>query len=700
MLTGSNAGLERVISSNTSTQITVSYAFPNSIIAGDTYEIVLLFKDGDHFVANTTLGTNIISEYEDNGTFYVDGLYVINLASTATSVVRGIKTINTMIEFTFNNPSTQGTYGAWSYIDLSAAANSNNINIQFWKISHSVNGILTRSGSPQSDGSNIRYIWANFTSTSCYYNLGLTLDKNATYSNLLFTASRGSRVTLSGNTSTFIATAEKIWSEDTLNGGVTFGTNSNIIVRDCVFNGTSNMQINLASGFTRRIQDCYISTVGGDSIVLGPATASGSSGSFIASRNIITMGRFAYGPSGTGTSTIETRFNDFVPKMYTAFRAIDYESATTFSSAKSDNDYISGTNNATPSNVDTTANTTSTATPPQYRNLTSARTNPKNVRNRPLEIDNVVIGTITSSSATITFDCKNGAVVGHGSTTVNADSGAGTSILDVADTNGFEVGEIIEIGFGTARFEEARVAFIGGSSLTLETNLVYTHTAAQSDTVKKQLRIKALPFIRFGTVSGVYDHQSTLPDKKDWGLIWTEIKDTFNGIQYAWKHYGHSVTLSNLKPSTTYYFKCYAYSPISDLLEAVSEGTFTTTSSTNFTDPGEDNVRLGISYQFDSAVPNKTGNLRVPSVDDVRLGIDFDSNDYLTGTVRLPDPSDVLLGVEYDANDSVTGTLDFPTAAQIAGAVWDEPVASHQTSGSFGKLVFKILTFIKILLTK
>lgn len=62
-----------------------------------------------------------------------------------------------------------------------------------------------------------------------------------------------------------------------------------------------------------------------------------------------------------------------------------------------------------------------------------------------------------------------------------------------------------------------------------------------------------------------------------------------------------------------------------------------------------------------------------------------------------PSAGSVLSGVSYDCGD-LTGTFAAPTAGQIADAVWDEAVAGHTTSGTFGEWFYeKLLTVAKYL---
>lgn len=86
-------------------------------------------------------------------------------------------------------------------------------------------------------------------------------------------------------------------------------------------------------------------------------------------------------------------------------------------------------------------------------------------------------------------------------------------------------------------------------------------------------RLTGLPFIKYGTTSGTYDMQTKLPPPEDYPLYWIGWK-----TDMEWKQTGHSVTLTNLKPGTTYYYKACFVDPFGRLAES-EEGDFTTTSS-------------------------------------------------------------------------------------------------------------------------
>lgn len=69
-------------------------------------------------------------------------------------------------------------------------------------------------------------------------------------------------------------------------------------------------------------------------------------------------------------------------------------------------------------------------------------------------------------------------------TTVNGDSASGQTVLNVANTVGFAVNSPVVINSGGARDEVKRIASIqDGISLTMTSNLLYTHTGAQADVV-------------------------------------------------------------------------------------------------------------------------------------------------------------------------------------------------------------------------
>ena len=335
---------------------------------------------------------------------------------------------------------------------------------------------------------------------------------------------------------------------------------------------TSSLNAGVTAG--QKVSECYFSP-GSGALALGSVNAA-DAGEHSYFMNVSCSGRQLLGANAVGSGTLVSSSNDYrtVPS-YTNYPAINNSNAASYVSATSDHDYMAGNNTACVENIDTTMSTSSTAVPQQYINLTAARTNARSTLNFPLTCDNVVVGTPTANSVTVTFDCTNGAQAGQ-KTTVNSNSNSGQPTVNVTATSMFLVGMPVEIGYGTARSEEGRIASISaGVSITLESNLIYTHTAADADTVVMQLRIDGLPLIKYGTASGVYSMSTALPDIDDWGLVWTGIKTTFKGKIYSWKRTGHSVTLSNLQPNTTYFFTASAYNPLKELCSS-GEYSFTT----------------------------------------------------------------------------------------------------------------------------
>ena len=70
-------------------------------------------------------------------------------------------------------------------------------------------------------------------------------------------------------------------------------------------------------------------------------------------------------------------------------------------------------------------------------------------------------------------------------TYVDADSNSGQTVLNVASTLGYKVGNTVTVNSGGARAETLTISSIqNGVSLTMTGNLAYTHTAAQGDAVE------------------------------------------------------------------------------------------------------------------------------------------------------------------------------------------------------------------------
>lgn len=112
--------------------------------------------------------------------------------------------------------------------------------------------------------------------------------------------------------------------------------------------------------------------------------------------------------------------------------------------------------------------------------------------------------------------------------------------------------------------------------------------------------------------------------------------------------------------------------------------------------PSAGDVRSGTSFDTSS-----TGTLDLPATSAVKTGVTFDGSSK-TGTYdgsdRWTDPGDtnVKLGITYKANSTsanktgLYAAAEGPTASEIAAAVWDELAAGHADTGSFGELVASI----------
>jgi hypothetical protein len=77
-------------------------------------------------------------------------------------------------------------------------------------------------------------------------------------------------------------------------------------------------------------------------------------------------------------------------------------------------------------------------------------------------------------------------------TTVDADSASGQPVLNVASTAKFDKAQGVVINPHGAREEFGTIISVqDGISITLQSNLTYTHTALQADRVKRVGRVEA-----------------------------------------------------------------------------------------------------------------------------------------------------------------------------------------------------------------
>jgi len=567
---GTGSGQEAVITSNTATVLT----FPTLSTAPDAtsvFEIIMAINDGDHFTGNTTI-TNQIWRMEPSSIAYVDGNYTIT--PNGTTAIRFLNTESTVSGIETNSYLTSSK-AAWGYVHIAVNDSAPAIEWGFMEIKGANYVMYIDPSNAVGDGSGMVNFYAENGNNS--FLLGSSWKGDTVFSNILL-KDCGGNVTLSfpsSEASTSSVTFKNCWVEN-VSGVHLFAANGSTtqVLDSCVHIDYNNNQfIYAVSGKTQEIRDSYFTSAPGASgIIIGQASAS-NAGIQKLTRNYIKgcnrPGLFASDSTGTFTSS----FNSYIASISGTYQVWNIGGAGYEDVMTSDYDYIVGFAGAVIGNVDTSNATTSTETPAQYSELTSARTNAQSSQVKPLTTDNIVEGTPTSSQITITFDSTNAGIY---STTVDADSASGGTTLNVTATTGFEVGETIEIGYGTAREETGVIASISaGVSLTLTANLTYTHTSAQGDAVAKCLRNKIIPFIAYGVTTGVYDMQSTVPPREQFGKIWTSQITEYNGNAVSFDVTGHSVTLDNLEGGTTYYYKCCGYLPDGTLIEG-TEGDFTT----------------------------------------------------------------------------------------------------------------------------
>jgi len=686
VLTGVGTGSTAVITSNTSTVLTFSGGWSSTQpTTGSTYELVAIIANGDAVTGALTFGNNCITEIANNAVVTVSSAVAVTFNGTC--IVRWNKTETTYATIQWANRTTS-TMGAWTGLNLNGASLSGG-GINWIKIMDAATALTIAPGSATGTGSGIGPLWVDACLNSVWTSSG-TLDQNKVWSGIYAANCKSANLGYATGGSSFSEIFQRCWIEKSFSSICTFASNASTIqmLRDSVNLCLQNQQMDNVGGSSKFniVQDNYYSgTEQNDgAILMGNSTGTGTV-NYQMQRNVINSSRSGFGGGSSSLGVFKSAFNDWIKDRWTAFQCINITNSTSYGTSTSDNDYMSGTNGGCLENIDTSASTTSTATPHQYSVLTATRTNAKSVRNRPLVIDNVVVGTPTDKSVAVNFDCQNGAVSGQGSSSVTSDSASGQTVLSTTTTTGFEVNELIEIGYGTARYETARIASISaGTSLTLTANLAFSHTAAQADTIKKQLRHFGLPFVRYGTSSGSYNMQTEIPQESETrGLLFAGFKTTYNGTALSWNRLGHSLTLNNLYPSTTYYIQACAYTPHGELLTS-TETSFTTAADTLYSDPGVANVRLATTYSFNGS-SNRTGTARIPAIANVKIGYAYDSSDSLTGTYdgsdRYTDPleANVKSGVTYTFN-TVLKTGIYVLAVIILSTVLQFP------TDRFGKM--------------
>ncbi len=159
-------------------------------------------------------------------------------------------------------------------------------------------------------------------------------------------------------------------------------------------------------------------------------------------------------------------------------------------------------------------------------------------------------GNITEPSGNnysqLSFDSWN-AAADLGSTTVNGDSNSGQAVLNVAATTNFVVGNRVLIGDGTARFEVGVILSIqAGVSLTLTSNLTYTHTAGQADVAispetaqNNGVVTLATPSGSWGLITYVVIYLDTTP--AFYGTVPNQTPDNGDTVEWLDKQLGVSI---------------------------------------------------------------------------------------------------------------------------------------------------------------
>jgi len=342
------------------------------------------------------------------------------------------------------------------------------------------------------------------------------------------------------------------------------------------------------NGTNHTIQDCYLSQI------TNSCTATISAAcSVVFQRNVCYKTEAATVVQNEASSTTTSSYNDLMD-------GTNYALSRGGGTLSSDNDYVAGNLRRPSSVIDISYNT--------QVNGTMTRTNARNTPNKPLSVSNIVAGSPTSDSITITFDCAEGS---------------------------------------------------SGN------------------------RLYGIGFIKYGTTSGIYTMQSFVPDEQSLPLYWINWKTT-GGVSF--KQTGHSVTLSNLKPGTTYYYKCCFIDPLGRLAES-SEDSFTTTDSSVY--PSESDVRQAVTYgptgteytgnvvlpleavvresiQYGANGTEYTGNDVLPSEGNVRVNVYYGSEGTeFVGVFAYPEEEYVLDGIDYGAYGEFTGNYVVPEDGKI-----------------------------------
>jgi len=168
-----------------------------------------------------------------------------------------------------------------------------------------------------------------------------------------------------------------------------------------------------------------------------------------------------------------------------------------------------------------------------HTHSTPNHTHPTHTHTIPNHTHDITYGIYEDSqSPALNIFLDNGSGYGKNiltNTTVDTDSAAAQTVLNVTSTTGYAVGDTVRIGRGTARAETKVIDTIqAGVSLTMTTNLTYAHTAAQADTVEECYTADQLDIDITGNISGtgfkrVAFHSDTRCRIRAWVLLKLDI---------------------------------------------------------------------------------------------------------------------------------------------------------------------------------
>lgn len=402
----------------------------------------------------------------------------------------------------------------------------------------------------------------------------------------------------------------------------TIGTN---IVNNLVSVKNSSNAINLTNGATSTtFSDCYFGSVGNQNAI-----------SVGASSNTSTVQRSVFykpfrGVMNNQASSVTTfAYNDLVECPSNAF----YTNNST-AALNSSYDYVVGCNKKPLDLVDTG----SPGTQSWQQAGAITRTNQATTPNKPLTIDNIAVGTPTTSGVTITFDSAAGATgyrrkgigfVKYGtiSGTYNMSTAPNFSVVDLAkywttwdtsyvfNTTGHSV-TLNNLESGTTYF--AVPCFVD------PLGLVATGAEQTFTTVDDELTRNTDP----GANNVIKDVSYKIANVSKTGTFDEAGRNVDPGE-------------SNVKDTTTY-----------KILNVDRIGTYVAACDY----PLIGNVRYGVV--FDSGA--RTGNMTLPSESQTKSGVSYGAlGEEYTGNVTLPLESNVKLNIQYGSSGlEFKGTLD------------------------------------------